>query len=323
MEDKIELLEAGLLNDKNKLQAIDHWLDVMNWPNGWHYDLDIVWILQHIEKLGLPKGATIIDAGAGLGVTQFILASCGYNVISLDFTSRKVPRFSKGIFMIENIERDLGSYTHEYMEFMKYDQEQASKSRKSRTPFSLMQKAFDLKRLNLNVYKGRVLFKKVFNLSYLSESMKDHKGFGKITFLRGTFNSIPLKDSIADALVSVSAFEHNTYKDIPGSVNEFMRVIKKGAPLLITTSAAEKEDWYFKSPKAWNFTRGSLSGWFGISDDRIIFNYRDAFEKITRSRELEGRISSFYKFNGENGLPFGDLKKAKYLPVGIVKVKKE
>lgn len=319
--DKIELLDVGLLKDKNKLKVIDHWLRVMNWPNGWHYDLDIIWVLRYIEQLNLPKGATIIDAGAGLGITQFILASCGYNIISLDFADRQVPKFAKDIFIVEKAGSELAGYTHEYMEFMDYSRNQGFKEKKRGDLLSLFKKAVNPKRFGLNIFAVRNFFKKSLNFDYLLERMKGHRDFGKITFLRGTFNNIPLADNTVDALVSISAFEHNTYEDMPASINEFMRVAKKNSSLFITTSASEKEDWYFEPPKAWNFSKETLSEWFGVSADDITFNYREVFEGIVQSKALQKRIPLSYKLSAENGLPYGKLEEARYVPVGIVKVK--
>lgn len=54
MENCIELLDIDLMNDQAKLNEIDHWKKVLNWPNGWHYDLDLIWALKKIENLKLP-----------------------------------------------------------------------------------------------------------------------------------------------------------------------------------------------------------------------------------------------------------------------------
>lgn len=322
MQEKIELLNIGLFSEKEKLKTIDRWLGVMNWSNGWHYDLDIIWILLQINELGLARGSTIIDAGAGLGITQFILAAQGYNVLSLDFIDRAIPKFSKRIFNIEKVDHDLGGYRHEYMEFMNYGQKNGRQPISPRRLAEFFKKAVDLKRLNLNVYLAGHYFRQAVNLAYALELMRDHSGFGKITFLRGTFNNIPLANNIADALVSVSAFEHNTYDDMSASIVEFLRVVKKNSPLFITTSASESEDWYFKPPKAWNFSKETLSSWFGISESNVVFNYREVFNGIVNSKLMEKRMPLSYKLSAENGLPYGRLKDAQYLPVGIVKMKK-
>ena len=58
-------------------------------------------------------------------MTQFILAARGYNIISLDFTDRKVPRFSRGIFNIDSISGGLligntdyrGNHESSYLNF--------------------------------------------------------------------------------------------------------------------------------------------------------------------------------------------------------------
>lgn len=326
MQDKIELLDVGFLEDKKKLREIDHWLKVFNWPNGWHYDLDIIWALKNIEDLCLPRGATIIDAGAGLGITQFILASRGYNVISLDFTKRQIPRFAKGIFTIECVDTDLGDYQHEYMSFMTYGQSKAGNSGSvKRNKLNRLRKIFYPKLFYRNISCIVYIFANYihnrFNLFYLSEKIRDHSQFGKIIYLRGTFNSIPLDDNVADALVSISAFEHNTYEDMPGSILEFKRILKPGAPMCITTGASENKDWYFKPPKAWNFSQKTLSTWFDIPNDKISFNYREVFERIKNSKILNKRMSLFYKVTGDNALPYGNLKEMKYVPVGILKIK--
>ena len=64
MKNNIELINPNILNNPKKINEINYWCNVFNWPNGWHYLMDQIWILNHIESLKLPKNATIIDAGA-------------------------------------------------------------------------------------------------------------------------------------------------------------------------------------------------------------------------------------------------------------------
>lgn len=321
------MLDIGLLDDEQKLKEITHWLKTLNWPNGWHYDLDIIWILKNIEELKLPSGAIIVDVGAGLGVTQFILAARGYNVISLDFTDREIPKFTKGIFNIEIEKKVLGDSENEYMNFMTYGQEN-----KKLKKLSLIVKKINtivcdptlsiyyLKNISKIFYYFKIELCKRFNIYYFLEKLKNHSSFGKIIFLRATFNNMHLVDNLADALVSVSAFEHNTYEDMPDSVKEFERVLKKGARMLITTSASYDEDWYFEPSKGWNFTCRTLSEWFNVKGE-YKYCYAKALERIRSSKKLKSRISPFYKYNGQNGLPYAKLEDAKYVPVGIIKTK--
>ncbi|RKY40680.1 MAG: hypothetical protein DRP81_09100 [Candidatus Omnitrophota bacterium] len=42
---------------------------------GWHYILDLAWIISHID---IPPGCKILDAGAGGGILQYLLAIRGY-----------------------------------------------------------------------------------------------------------------------------------------------------------------------------------------------------------------------------------------------------
>lgn len=316
--EKIELLDVSLLEDDRKLAEIDHWLNVLNWTNGWHYDLDIVWLLRLIEEIKLPKGATVLDAGAGLGVMQFILAARGYNVISLDFGRRQIPGYSKGIFDIRLVDRDLGDYSHEYIDFMTYGQKAGIKNMLSGF-WGLWVLFSDPARA---VYSVKSHIRKLNNPVYAEELKRDHSGFGKIQFLRGTFNDIPLRNSSVDLLVSISAFEHNKFDDMAGSIQEFNRVLRPGAHMMITTSASKEKDWYHKPSKGWNFSRRTLSEWFGIVTD-ISFDYEDVLEKIMASDKLKRRIPEYYRHSRDSGLPSADLSRLSYIPVGVISRKRQ
>lgn len=315
---KIEIIDTDCLTDTNKLKEIDHWLRVMNWGNGWHYDLDIIWALSNFEKLNLPHGSTVLDAGAGLGITQFILAARGYNIISLDFAPRNVPRLAKGIFDIEIKNDHLNGYHHDYINYIDY-----TKSVDRGLSIKIKEKAVGvISKPGLLLYYLKRLIGKHFNIYYHYERSKNHERFGKITFVRGTFNNIPLADNTADALISISAYEHNKYEDMAGSVSEFERVLKPHCPMVVTTSAAGEKDWFFEPSMGWNFTYETLCKQFGIKHSNP-FDFKTALNKLKMSKTLQSRIPPFYKYFGENGLPFGKLEDAQYIPVGIIKFKGE
>ena len=59
MNSSVQLLDIDLLKDKERLEIIDHWLNVMNRPQVWHYDLDIIWLLQELNNSRIKKRATI------------------------------------------------------------------------------------------------------------------------------------------------------------------------------------------------------------------------------------------------------------------------
>ncbi len=309
----LESLEPILLEERADIELIDRWLKVLNWPNGWHYDLDIIWTLRQLRQRNIGRGATILDAGAGLGITQFLLASLGYNVVSLDFTLRKIPEFTKGIFKIVSQQESYGDGDHEYMRFMTYGQKAAPASR------SLLDMAGRaVSHPGRAAHVLRQALKNRLNVSYLLEKSRDHSDFGTITFLRGSFNAIPLPDESVDALVSISAFEHNSYKDMPVAAREFQRVVKKGGPVLVTTSLAKDKDWYFEPSKGWNLTASSLASWFAVDDvSRCAFDR--SMEAIRGSAPFRNRINGFYRHDGNNGLPFGRVEDAKYVPVAVCK----
>ena len=309
---EIVFLDVKLLEDSNKLNEIDHWLSVLDWGTGWHYDLDIIWILKKIEELGLKPGATILDAGAGLGITQFILASRGYNVISLDFGEREIPERAQRIFNVEHTNKTLNDYHHSYMDFMVFTKEKQRKEKLFNKIFNIVTSP---KQINyrLKRYKSKLQSRLDFN----DEISKDHKSFGKIEFLRGTFNSIPLKDNSVDLLVSVSAFEHNKYPDMPSSVQEFERVVKPNGSLIVTTSAAGKPDHFHEPSQGWCFAPSKLSEMFHI--DKVVGNYEQSKKVLSTSATFKKRIPLAYTVSGNNGLPYGDLSKIEYVPVGIIK----
>jgi 2-polyprenyl-3-methyl-5-hydroxy-6-metoxy-1,4-benzoquinol methylase len=87
MPAKIEILSVDLLDKHhplvNDLRSLANSLGL---EFGWHYLLDLVWI---ISQLSLDKSSLhILDAGAGVGVMQWYLAERGAHVISVDRIDR-------------------------------------------------------------------------------------------------------------------------------------------------------------------------------------------------------------------------------------------
>ena len=316
---KIELLTMELLDDEVKLEKIDHWLRVMNRPQGWHYDMDIIWLLKGLEDAGINRGATILDAGAGMGVTQFILAASGYNVISLDFTPRAFPNMARGIFDIKIEEQDNLDYKHNYMSYIKYGDGQYIKEKSN--PIKVCKKAF------LALIKGpgyvmsrlNVQFRKIRNKCYFNvlEKTNDHSDFGNIRFIRAPFHKIPLKDQEVDALVSVSAIEHADKKLMENNILEMKRVVKKDLPLFITTSAtSEKEDIFLDEYQTWCFTENSINNFTGGITESI-FDYNMAERNILDSELWRKRIDPYYADNPSSIFFKRKVKHLPYLPVGI------
>jgi ubiquinone/menaquinone biosynthesis C-methylase UbiE len=324
MSNSVQFLVPDLLNDQQKLNEIDHWAKVMNRPQGWHYDLDVIWILQELEKAGIKKGDTVMDAGAGMGVMQFVLAGRGYNVISLDFSARVLPKLAEGIFEMEIIGADSLDYKHDYMGFVDYgnsaDAEEAP---------VVKQRSFLSRLVNL-VKKGPV-FMMTLVKNYIktnnnrqyneTERKKDHSGYGKISFVRAAFHQIPMADMSVDALISVSAIEHADKQLMNENISEMKRVVKNGGVLLITTSAGnKKEDVFHEKTRGWCFSQESLRK-MGSLNEFSPFEYEKSEKSILSSDKWFSRIDTYYTGDPESEFYRKQIKRLDYLPVGIKLVK--
>ena len=309
---------SDLLNDQDKLTEIDYWLRVMNRPQGWHYDMDIIWLLNKLEELGVKKGDTILDAGAGMGITQFILAARGYNVISLDFSPRNYPSLAQGIFEIEIDEQDKLEYKHDYIGFIKYGQDQPGSNNHHKFPFPIKVWNAVQKGPSYFFSQLRIYLRKQKNLKYNQlEKKKNHNGFGTIRFIRAAFHEIPLENETVDALISVSAIEHSDIKLLKNNISEMKRVVKLGHPLLITSSATDKsEDWFHDKTQGWCFSNNTLHQ-LGGPDIKIKFNHDIAEKNILSSTLWRNRIDSYYVNDPESGFYKRQADLLPYLPVGI------
>ena len=89
---KIELLSPDILT------KYPEWLNDLDFLSaglfkefGWHYPVDIVWILSELERLGLKKGSTILDAGAGNGILQLSRVTTSHKEFSAHWVSTGLP----------------------------------------------------------------------------------------------------------------------------------------------------------------------------------------------------------------------------------------
>lgn len=86
MRDKIELISVDILRQYpqlyRELEDMNHALAL---SSGWHYALDWLWI---IGSMGEIAGKRVLDAGAGIGLLQWYLASKGADVVSVDRSDR-------------------------------------------------------------------------------------------------------------------------------------------------------------------------------------------------------------------------------------------
>jgi ubiquinone/menaquinone biosynthesis C-methylase UbiE len=314
MSDQIKLLQVSLLNDKQKLEELTHWLRVMNRPNGWHYDLDHIWILQELENAGIKPGATVVDAGAGQGVMQYLLAARGYNVISLDFSPRSSPARAQGIFSIFGDGEKEISYQHSYMNFISYgvDSKGGLSSRLS------LKKLKNIHKIPARFYR----FCKSYLAYYIERYFGNHDDFGDIHFIRAAFHDVPLEDCSVDAVISVSAIEHADISLFESNINSLNRILKPGAPLLVTTSISKtKSNTYDHLVEGWCYSEESLKGYFPSCDMDI--NITDCERSFLESRSFLNRLDPYYYLNPVSPFYKKNVRALPYLPVAIKVIKQD
>ncbi len=301
IKDEIELLTPGLLLNKTAKKEIYYWIKMFIAEVGWHYPLDLIWQYEKIMDLNLPKNATILDAGAGNGIMQFVLAGNGYNVISIDFSNRKLPFLQSKLLDMTN-EKPYhidNEYTHHLS---------------------------NISRLNV----GKVLNKLKLGIKYFSwlfviKGFLRKNKFGFIRYVQSDFSDLSFIASCSvDAIVSTSAVEHNpNHESLKKGVSEFCRILKPNSPMFITTSVTDKECLFDNATKGYFYDEKALKEIFQLDKAKSNFSkYGQIFKEIDKCDFLKRNLPYNYRNNANCGMPYGKWNLT-YLPVGIVKCKKK
>lgn len=310
MGPSMEILDPDLVHQRPDLLAfIDHWKAALGLSIGWHYDLDLIWILSSLDAMGLPRGASILDAGAGNGLLQFLLAAKGYRVDSADFADRDIPWAAARIFRIsKDVPASFSAHDNRYREFIDHrlprmDRERLLRlvGRPGRTARRLLE-------------TSRALFHPARWLEILRPN-----GYGEITYRTADFTDMAgIPSGTYDCVVSVSAIEHNDPAQAGRAIREWQRVTKPGGALLVTTSAA-LEDSFLEFCQGWCFSRDTLAGIFGLDDAHDNYaDYEKLLGKLVANETIKRRIAPLYFEGGDNGLPYGRFPPS-YQPVGVRK----
>ncbi|MBN2044462.1 MAG: methyltransferase domain-containing protein [Anaerolineales bacterium] len=292
-DDRLEILSVSLLENKTLVNEMKQIAAQMRVEFGWHYLLDLVWI---IECLDLESLANVLDAGAGRGVIQFFLASKGINVVSVDRVSRAyLPLHFRKYCQIEGFTpEDLAS--------------------PAKTLFRLAKREGNLDRKVREFVRDLVFFPAGKSIA---------PGSGKVLIYQQDLKNLKkIEDNSMDAVVAVSALEHNLPEDLPQVVAELMRVLKPGGRLVATLSTSGSQDQYHQPSSGWTYCEASLKAHFGLDAD-VISNYDQLpalFEDLRHSTELKEGLAKFYFQRGEGGMPWG-VWDPQYVPVGVCKVK--
>jgi SAM-dependent methyltransferase len=307
-QDKIEILSVELLDMQRELVAqIREFAKSLKLEFGWHYLLDITWI---ITQLGKISGKRLVDAGAGIGIMQWYLASQGAEVTSIDrLTRADLPLRFRSKFRIEGLRpEDLNP------------------------PLSTLNPSLSIPTpggtgLELSVKITR-LFKSLVELTVYYFNIYNqgkNKKFSKskvIIYNQDLDNLVDIKSNSMDAVVAVSALEHNSLENLEHVLAEIMRVLKPGAPLIATLVTAGSEDRWHEPSNGWCLSESSLKRIFQINRtiESNFSRYDELFSMLGNCAELRDKLAGFYFKSGDNGMPWGEWS-PQYQPVGIYKVK--
>lgn len=291
MEEIVEILPVSLL-EKNRpiVVALKKLAKSLHLEFGWHYLLDLTWIIQRLEPV---SGKHIIDAGAGTGILQWHLAESGAKVLSVDRESRAdLPLRFRRRFHVSGLRpEDLHPY-----------------SQTVRIKFNASSK-LSAKTITL----GRDLI----------STANPHRSPGRVIIYNQDLMSLrEIASESIDAVAAVSALEHNTPENLHLVVDELMRVLKPGGVLLATLVAARDENRFHEPSHAWCYTGESLRQIFDLPDNAPTnYNlYDELMEELRDCSELRDNLASFYFRSSQNGMPWGKWD-PQYQPVGVCKIK--
>jgi ubiquinone/menaquinone biosynthesis C-methylase UbiE len=291
---KIEIPSVDLLDRQrdvvNKLWDVSRATRV---EPGWHYLLDLAWIA---ENLGPVEGKQILDAGAGMGLMQWYLVEQGAaEVISADRGSRyDLPLVMRSRYKVYGLRQsDLGS-------------------------------AWNV--LKGNVSRASGFGKVVYflrGLAALAMIALPKRFPGRVLIYNQDLTSMPdIPDNSLDAVVAVSALEHNTPEGLQKVVAEIMRKLKPGGQLLATLCAGRDKDWFHEPSRGWCYTDTTLRRLFELPEGTSsnYTHYDELFNSLKECAELRDNLAKIYFRSGDNGMPWGRWD-PQYQPVGVRKIK--
>ncbi len=294
---KIEILAVDILDEQRAIvNDLKKTAQTLGLEFGWHYLLDLSWILS---QLGSVKGKRIVDAGAGTGIIQWHLALMGAEVISVDRSSRAaLPLRFRAAVRVEGLRAEDLSPAEQIL--------QADLGRKSSQPW------------------WRRLPSKIKHwVQNMADLQRQPESLGKVQIYNQDLANLPdIADGSIDAVVAVSALEHNTPEGLVKVVGEIQRILKPGGSLLATLCAAKDADWYHQPSSGWCYTDASLRRLFTLPDNTPsnYARYDSIMDGIRNSAELRDGLASFYYKSANNGMPMG-VWDPQYPPVGVHKQK--
>jgi len=313
MGDKIELLSEQLIDDHLDLalEALASCAKLRS-QIGWHYILDFVWILTELD---VSPGSTVLDAGAGMGLMQFLLADRGYNVISADMTIREgLPTCGLPYrFDQMGTGREI---RHEYLEHH-------GTARRTSFRGMLRGQLGAILDTSLREIPSKVVEMVTRRTAKGPSSNRPDTGASGeemptiVLYRCDLENMEELADDSVDAVVSVSALEHNRPERVKSVVSEIERVMRPGGTFLNTVSACASGRTHHEPSHSWLLDEKGLIEVYGLRCPSSNFSqYENIFRSLKDSRYLRRWLDSSYYQGGKNGMPWG-VWAPDYQPVGV------
>jgi SAM-dependent methyltransferase len=294
--DEIFILPSSLLHThralKGEFQALSHRVGV---APGWHYLLDLAWAGSQLLN-ATNKLATVLDAGAGVGLMQWWMAGRGIDVISVDRSTRYFSRRMRSVAPLTGAPGVVPSM-------------RMAATRRMAVPSGSSPVR----------WLGRAA-RAVPDLA-LGEPPKP--GGGQVIVIQSDLRKLPdVSSESVDAVVSISSLEHNTLEDIPLVVSELMRVLKPGGRLIGTVGVARDRDWFHEPSRGWCFAEATLRSLFGLATDcpSNFASYDTLMRELRACDELRLGLARSYFGSGANGMPWGRWD-PQYQSAGFIRVK--
>jgi SAM-dependent methyltransferase len=196
------------------------------------------------------------------------------------------------------------------------------RQRRDRLPKSLLTR-FEIRGLRSSDYSPPIIQAIIKPSFSLPRKLTTGPTTGRVFLYNQDLGNMPdIQNDSVDAIVSISALEHNAPEDLVRTVAELSRVLKPGGKLIATLAAAKTTDWFHEPSKGWCYTERSLRKYFG--DLSICSSNYATFDTLMTAMrncsELKENLADFYFKSGDNGMPWG-IWDPKYLPVGVILVK--
>ncbi len=289
---QIQVLSPSVLDEvPERLAEMRDVVDTLRTPRGWHYYIDLCWLAR---ELAPTPGLSVLDAGAGNGVLQWWLAQTGVDVLSVDGQRRAHPglRFEQWC-----AHRD-GDNTPGY------------------------------RRLPARSYLPPLRFWRRHAWHETARALRSTLGplppqySGSVTFLTRSLAELSgIASESLDAIVSISALEHNDPEVLAVVVRELERVLKPGGCMIATVSGSRGEDWYHEPSHGWCFSEKTIAECFGLESYESNFaEVETRFDELVACTFLRDDLPPFYFKGADNGMPWGEWD-PQYVPVGVVKRK--